>query len=128
MKALIIPTQNNFVTQVEPDDKIFEVAEPLYWLSCPDDVTDGWYYLEGKFVPPPPYIPTIEENKQAAIQFLQQTDWTTIPDVADPALANPYLVNQSEFIEWRSQIRAIAINPIAGNLDIFSQMPKEVWS
>lgn len=36
------------VAQVEPDDKIFDVAEPLYWTNCPDDcVEDYWYYKNG---------------------------------------------------------------------------------
>jgi hypothetical protein len=37
------------------------------------------------------------------------------------------LENQAEFIAWRSQVRAIAVNPIDGVLDIFGQMPQEVW-
>lgn len=33
------------VAQVEPDDKIFPVAEPLFWKDCADDVVaDQWYY------------------------------------------------------------------------------------
>lgn len=72
-------------------------------------------------------IPTAEGNKQTAILLLQQTDWTTIADVGNPEEANPYLANQAEFIAWRSQIRAIAVNPIDGNLEIFNQMPQEVW-
>ena len=36
------------VAQVEPDDKIFEVADPLFWTDCPTDcVADYWYYKEG---------------------------------------------------------------------------------
>jgi hypothetical protein len=46
-----------------------------------------------------------------AQQLLSQTDWTTIPSVADPAQSNPYLTNQSAFIAWRSQVRAIAVTP-----------------
>lgn len=33
------------VCQVEPDDKIFIVADPLFWTSCPENtVADQWYY------------------------------------------------------------------------------------
>lgn len=62
--------------------------------------------------------------KQQASQLLYETDWTTIPDVADPA-NSPYLTNQAEFIAWRSQIRALAVNPVAD--PIFPPKPVEVW-
>jgi len=33
------------VAQVEPDDQIFGVAEPLFWTNCSDNcVADQWYY------------------------------------------------------------------------------------
>jgi len=36
------------VAEVEPDDKVFEVAAPLYWITCPEDCTaDGWYFKDG---------------------------------------------------------------------------------
>jgi len=35
--------------------------------------------------------------KQEASRLLYETDWTTIADVADPAVSNPYLMNQSAF-------------------------------
>jgi hypothetical protein len=36
------------VAEVEPDDKVFEVAAPLYWLDCPDDCKSSlWYYKDG---------------------------------------------------------------------------------
>ena len=49
MKALICPNEpvrNGYrIAQVEPDNNIFSVAEPLYWLNCNDDVVaDQWYY------------------------------------------------------------------------------------
>jgi hypothetical protein len=62
--------------------------------------------------------------KQQASQLLYETDWTTIPDVANPA-NSPYLTNQAAFIAWRSQIRALAVNPIVD--PVFSPKPDEVW-
>lgn len=62
--------------------------------------------------------------KQQASALLYETDWTTIPDVANPA-NTPYLKNQTEFIAWRSQIRQLAVNPIAN--PIFPPKPNEVW-
>lgn len=65
-----------------------------------------------------------DECKQKASQLLYETDWTTIPDVADPA-NTPYLTNQAEFIAWRSQIRALAVNPVAN--PVFPPKPDEIW-
>ena len=128
MKALISPEQNNFVVQVEPNDQIFEIGLPLYWLDCPSNVVAYHYqYNEGQFVEYVPPPPTDDENKTTAVGLLQQTDWTGVADVGNPAMSNPYLENQAEFIAWRSQVRAIAVTPIAGNLDIFNQIPQEVW-
>lgn len=100
------------------------VVAPTYIQS--DTASVGDTYENGQFTPYV-YIPTAEENKQFAINALQQTDWTTVSDVGNPEMSNPYLMNQSEFIAWRSQVRAIAVNPIAGK-DIFPQRPQEQWS
>ncbi|NBP01788.1 MAG: hypothetical protein EBU90_16950 [Proteobacteria bacterium] len=63
MKALISPIekvtdyQGNIgerVAQVEPDDKTFPIAHPLFWTDCPDDcVQDQWYYINGSCQPLP---------------------------------------------------------------------------
>jgi hypothetical protein len=64
--------------------------------------------------------------KQQAVTLLQATDWTTIPDVANPSASNPYLMNQGAFIAWRSQVRALAVNPVAN--PAFPTQPTEQWS
>jgi hypothetical protein len=79
------------------------------------------------YVEPPPYIPTDEENKQRAIELLFQSDWASMNDVGDPTKSNPYLYNQDEFISWRSKVRAIAVNPVNGILNIFDEMPEKIW-
>ena len=33
------------VAQVEPDGQTFEIALPLYWMPCEDDVVANVYYL-----------------------------------------------------------------------------------
>jgi len=66
------------------------------------------------------------QNKTKAANLLSQTDWTAIPDVADPAKSDPYLVNQAEFVAWRSTIRAIAVTPTWDA--VFPVQPAEVWS
>jgi hypothetical protein len=101
------------------------VVAPTYIQS--DTAAVGDTYVDGQFIPYVPPPPTAEENKQRAVNALQQTDWTTIADVADPALSNPYLTNQAEFFAYRSSLRAIAVNPTAGNLT-WPQKPQEQWS
>ena len=77
--------------------------------------------------PVPPSPPTAEENKQTAINLLQQTDWTQIPSVSDPALSNPYLANKNAFDIYRNSVRQYALNPIAGDI-AWPTMPQEVWT
>lgn len=64
--------------------------------------------------------------KAQAKQILYETDWTTIPDVANPSASNPYLMNQGAFIAYRSQIRALAVNPVAN--PVWPTQPTEQWS
>jgi hypothetical protein len=92
-----------------------------------DACVAGEYGQIAEYVPPPPYIPSAETNKQTATQLLYETDWTTIPDVADPALSNPYLMNQADFFAYRSALRQIAVYPTAGNIN-FPTKPQEQWS
>ena len=65
-------------------------------------------------------------NKTQATTILTNTDWTSIADVADPAKSNPYLMNQAEFISYRSTVRNIAVNPTFDA--VFPTQPVEVWS
>lgn len=67
-----------------------------------------------------------QQNKQQAESLLSQTDWTAIPSVSDPAQSNPYLTNQNAFLVYRSQIRAIAVNPPVV-VSKWPAMPVEVW-
>ena len=133
MKALISPLEPKEngvrIAQVEPDDKIFVVAEPLYWFTCPDDCNaDTWYFNTQlhQCVEIPPYVPSADDNKNQAKQLLSETDWTTIPDVTDPTKSNPYLANSSDFVAYRNELRAIVFNPQAGWID-FPTIPNEDW-
>lgn len=54
-----------------------------------------------------------------------KTDWTTIPDVANPA-NSPYLANQADFIAYRNQVRQLAVNPVVD--PVFPTKPAEVWN
>lgn len=64
--------------------------------------------------------------KAQAVAILQTTDWTSIGDVGNPQMSNPYLVNQAAFISYRSQIRALAVNPVAD--PVWPTAPTEQWS
>ena len=77
--------------------------------------------------PVPPAPPTAEQNKTAAVNKLQATDWTTIPDVGDPTKSNPYLSNVQDFVVYRNAVRQYAINPVAGTIN-WPTLPQEVWT
>ena len=66
-------------------------------------------------------------NKTQAEKLLQATDWTATIDISNPEYSNPYLINQSEFLTYRSQVRAIAINPPTTPAE-FPNKPEEQWS
>jgi hypothetical protein len=73
-----------------------------------------------------PYVPTTDDNKATASFLLSQTDWTTIPDVADPAKSTPYLSNVNDFLTYRNTVRQYAINPVSGTIN-WPTVPNCVW-
>lgn len=76
--------------------------------------------------PKPPEPPTAAQNKTKATLLLQATDWTTIPDVADPTKSNPYLSNAQDFVTYRNVVRQYAVYPVAGDIN-WPAVPQEVW-
>jgi len=68
-----------------------------------------------------------QANKTQAASLLSATDWTTIPDVSDPAVSDPYLTNAAEFAAYRSNVRKIAVNPPV-TVDVWPVEPEEVWA
>jgi hypothetical protein len=64
--------------------------------------------------------------KSQATAILNSTDWTSIADVGDPTKANPYLINQTEFIAYRSTVRGYAVNPVVD--PTWPTQPTEQWS
>jgi hypothetical protein len=91
-------------------------------------VGDTAYDVDGNEVPYDLQTVTTQAQKnvckQKARELLYATDWTTIPDVAS-SLNSPYLTNQAEFITWRSQIRQLAVNPVAD--PTWPTEPTPVW-
>lgn len=90
----------------------------------------GWTYVDGVFIAPPVPAPTPEELialcKSTATSILTSTDWTAIPDVADPLKSDPYLVNQAAFVAYRSTVRNYAVNPVTD--PVWPTAPTEQWS
>jgi len=64
--------------------------------------------------------------KKQATELLYETDWTTIADVSDPTKSNPYLKNPTAFINYRSQLRRLAVYPVAN--PTWPTKPTEQWS
>ena len=98
-----------------------DITELPSWVDCCLSV---WTVAN---TPVPPSPPTAEDNKARAIYLLQQTDWTQIPSVSDPALSNPYLANKNAFDVYRNAVRQYALNPVAGNIT-WPTSPQEVWT
>ncbi len=103
------------------DQKNENITSLPSWANC---CLTAWDVAN---TPIPPSPPTAENNKQTAIKLLQQTDWTTIPDVSDPAKSNPYLSNVNDFVTYRNAVRQYALNPVAGNIT-WPTIPEEVWT
>ena len=98
-----------------------DITELPSWVNCCLSV---WTVAN---TPVPPSPPTAEDNKAQAIYLLQQTDWTQIPSVSDPALSNPYLANKNAFDLYRNSVRQYALNPVAGDIN-WPTAPTEVWT
>lgn len=97
------------------------ITELPAWANC---CVTKWTEAN---TPIPPSPPTAEQNKSTAVLKLQATDWTTIPDVADPAKSNPYLSNAQDFVVYRNAVRQYAINPVAGDIN-WPTLPQEIWT
>ena len=101
-----------------PNQPITELPE---WANC---CLTKWDEANTPVAPQPP---TAEQNKAIAVAKLQATDWTTIPDVANPTKSNPYLSNVQDFVTYRNAVRQYAINPIVGTIN-WPTLPQEVWT
>jgi len=88
------------------------------------------YDAEGNEVAYDPVAVQEEADKLScadqAKSILTATDWTSISDVGDPIKSNPYLINQAEFIAYRSTVRNYAVNPV--EFPDWPTEPTEQWS
>ena len=124
--STIEPCETGYrVAQVVANNETFPVSTEMFWTPCADDVVQDefWYDFTDQTIEP---IPSAEDNKTTAMGYLASTDWVNEPDAINPDI-NPHLLNQAEFITYRSQVRAIAINPVAGNLT-WPIEPTPQWS
>lgn len=64
--------------------------------------------------------------KKKASELLYETDWTTIPDVADSTKSNPYLVNVQDYVVYRNALRQLAVHPVAD--PVWPVKPISQWS
>jgi hypothetical protein len=121
--------ENNIVVNAVVADEVY--AESQGWVLLTNGAGIGWSYIDGVFYHPIIPQPTPEEiqatNKNKAQQLLQETDWTATVDISNSQYSNPYLVNQNEFLAYRSTVRAIAVNPPTTPA-IFPAVPVEVWA
>ena len=88
------------------------------------DIHQQWVHEDAKNAPVEP--PISEINKMGAAIRLAASDWSALPDVADPTKSNPYLGNQTQFTSYRSQLRAMYTNP-PSTPAVYPDAPKAVW-
>lgn len=106
----------------KPNEDI--TALPDWAITCQQEWATADYNAKN------PPAPTPDEAKakckSIASSYLSQTDWTAIPDVADPLKSNPYLMNQADFVAYRSTVRNLAVYPVVD--PVFPTVPVEQWS
>ena len=127
-----VKTLNEFGADVVLDGPYPTATTYQYVISGPVIEQDGAWYTSFEVIDmdaeqiAAKNAELAANNKTQATTLLQQTDWTAIPDVADPLKSNPYLMNQADFVAYRSTVRAIAVNPTFDA--VFPEMPVEQWS
>ena len=88
-------------------------------------IANGWQDVTGSW-PPAPQPPTADDNKEYAKARLAETDWSEIPSVNDASLS-PHLDNGAAFVNYRTIIRSIVVNPVAGDI-VWPVQPIAKWS
>ena len=69
---------------------------------------------------------TQEGNRTKALQQLRDSDWVELPSVTDTT-SMPHLLNLSDFITYRQQLRAIVVNPPVTSIELPTK-PMAQWS
>ena len=105
-----------------------QLAAENGWIAVSEEtpVEPGWIYDGANFTEPAPTDDFLKEvNRSKARQLLTETDWTSLPDVADQS-AHPHLVNTTDFYSYRNTLRTIAVNPTV-QVE-WPKRPVEQWS
>jgi hypothetical protein len=97
---------------------------PDWAVTCQQEWATADYNAKNPPAPTPEELKA--QCKARATNYLNTTDWTAIPDVADPAKSNPYLMNQADFVAYRSTVRNLAVYPVVD--PVFPTVPVEQWS
>lgn len=114
-------TSDDYMTgqpEGESDQILYWNTEALGPEPTEAQLDEAWPVYEGQQI--------AAQNKATASQLLTDTDWTCTVDINNPQYSNPYLGNQDAFLQYRSQVRAIAVNPPTTPA-VFPPMPQEVW-
>ena len=106
-------TQQVYGYNPETQQELIDKALALGWTAVP-----VWPM-------PPSEEELMAECKKTAAALLYQTDWTAMPDVANPQ-NNPYLTNQADFIAYRNEIRSLAVTPVPN--PTWPSVPAAQWS
>lgn len=115
-------------SQIDPKT-VFNESYASQFIEAPDNVTFNWSLVNGEWVEPVVTPSEIQmQNKTKASSLLQSTDWTATVDISNPQYSNPYLMNQNEFLSYRSQVRQIAVNPPTTLVTDWPTKPTEIWS
>lgn len=106
----------NLWLQYDPDTQKLVPADPY--------INGDWVYTVVVEPLTPEEIAQREQsakaqNKAQAERLLQDSDWSQMPDVA--------LVNKSDWTNYRSDVRAIAINPPVAVTE-WPVKPEEIWA
>lgn len=114
MQALISPHEGNRILEVKANNRVFEVAEPLFWVDCPSNCKDDWIYNGSEFIEPKKSKEVVTDDikvgfiKDEIKGRLSASDWTQLPDVLDF-----YGVTfVAEWTNYRNELRRIDINVI----------------
>ncbi|CAB4133891.1 Phage tail assembly chaperone protein [uncultured Caudovirales phage] len=104
MKALISPIEADRICEIVADDQTFPIAEPLFWVTCPNDCQTDWIYSNGQFYPPAPkpiIDPNLTDEQKMALIVAERdkrliaSDWTQLADVIA-------LHSQSWILAWNT--------------------------
>lgn len=122
--SLLPPTYTDAILALVPNAIFVTVDNQItVWESLEPQPTNA--EIEAKLAELQAQQP-LAQCKATATQLLYETDWASIPDVGNPSTSNPYLMNQGAFIAYRSQVRSLAVNPVAN--PVWPTKPTEQWS